>query len=82
MGNQEKNRFAWKQTEKRARKGEKKEAQDMLKHVKFGLLSRHQSGDAERWLSTPMWGSEEVKPRNVTVTTNALIALTLYQVLL
>lgn len=82
MGNQEKNRFAWKQTEKRARKGEKKKAQDMLTHVKFGLLSRHQSGDAERWLRTPIWGSEEVKPRNVTVTTNALTALTLYQALL
>lgn len=35
-----------------------------------------------RWLGVPTWGSEEVRPRDVTITTNAPTAHTLYQALL
>lgn len=30
-----------------------------------------------RWLGVPTWGSEEVRPRDVTITTNAPTAHTL-----
>lgn len=61
----------------RTRKWEMKKARDLLKHVKCQLLSRHESRDAEKVVGCSNLGSEEVRPRDVTITTNAPTAHTL-----